>query len=100
MLSPDEFVIQTLLCDSPLRTTLAGGPRDDTGISVTEENKVNLHYIDWSPQREDPAILVESDLERIRLSRKYFARKVDGVRSAGLLDALDRACGFEPWGGR
>jgi hypothetical protein len=28
----------------------------------------------------------------------YFARKMDGIRSADLMATLDRDCGFEPWG--
>lgn len=98
MLLPDEFIIQTVLCNSPLRSTLAGWPDDDAAdVPEDDENKVNLHYIDWSPQREDPAILVASDLNRIRASGKYFARKMDSMRSADLMAALDRDCGFEPW---
>lgn len=98
VLVSDEFVIQTILCNSPLRSTLAGWPADDvTGIPEDNENDVYLHYIDWSPSREDPAILVASDLERIRSSRMYFARKMDATRSADLMAALDQDCGFEPW---
>jgi hypothetical protein len=97
VLVSDEFVIQTILCNSPLRSSLAGWPDDDaSGIPTDNEKEVYLHYIDWDPDREDPALLTMEDLPRIRASGMYFARKMDGKRSAGLMDALDRDGGFTP----
>lgn len=52
------------------------------------ENKVYHHYIDWDPERENPALLHLGDLEKIDASGKWFVRKVDPEKSKDLLDVL------------
>jgi hypothetical protein len=49
----------------------------------------NLRYVDWSPDRDgNPAILDNSDYDKIRSSRKIFARKFHEHRSRELKEAL------------
>jgi len=57
---------------------------------MPDEKRVYMHYIDWSPEREDPAILVESDLEALEKSDKLFAVKFTDEKSLGLLEKLER----------
>lgn len=56
--------------------------------TMKEENKVYHHYIDWDPERENPALLHSGDLEKIDASGKWFIRKVDAEKSQNLLDIL------------
>lgn len=58
----EELYFQTVLLNSPFKETIL--------------NK-NLRYIDWSSDREGPAILNESDVSDIIASSALFARKVD-----------------------
>lgn len=87
----DEIFFQTIVLNSPYASTL--NRFDVDGIKrpgeMKNENKASLHYIDWDPRREDPAILDERDLAAMQASGKYFARKFDAVRSAKVLDTLD-----------
>jgi hypothetical protein len=87
---PDEIAFQTLLAHSPLASTLDGW---EEGAFRPEEKRVYLHYIDWDPAREDPAVLDLEDLPAIRASGQYFVRKVEPVRSAALMDAGLRCSG-------
>ena len=48
-----------------------------------------LHYIDWDPGREDPAILDTRDFAPLRDSGKLFACKFASDRSHALLDRID-----------
>jgi hypothetical protein len=84
----DEILEQTLVLNSPLAASVAGYPGDPNAVEPT--NGTDLHYIDWSPEREDPAILVGEDLDRIVASGKFFVRKVTTASSGDLLDLLDR----------
>jgi hypothetical protein len=45
--------------------------------------------VDWSRERESPAILDERDWEVLRDSPDLFARKFDSRISAHLLDRID-----------
>jgi hypothetical protein len=95
----DEIFFQTLVLNSPHRNTLRYFERDIVQRRPGEmknENKASLHYIDWNPAREDPAILVADDLDPMRASGKFFARKFDEHRSVALLDQLDAACAEQP----
>jgi len=83
---PDEIAFQTLVCNSPHADSLEGW---DGGAFRKAEKRVYLHYIDWSPARENPAVLDLTDLPAIRASGRFFVRKVHPTRSATLMDALD-----------
>lgn len=72
---PDEALFPTLLLNG------------DGGLTVTNERK---RFIRWRPGSPHPALLTESDADEISSSGDFFARKVDSVGSAGLLDRLDR----------
>ena len=54
-----------------------------------------LRYVDWSGKRGDqyPAVLVDEDFADILSHPAFFARKMDPVASARLLDMLDEHIG-------
>ena len=92
----DEIFIQTVILNSPHREQCVGF--DDQAASeifdgkrppMPDETRVYLHYIDWSPEREDPAILVESDFEKLKNCDKYFACKFLDEKSRGLLRLIE-----------
>ena len=56
---------------------------------MTDERRVYLHYIDWNPERENPAILDESDLSSLENSGKFFACKFTAEKSLGLIKLLE-----------
>ncbi|OFA03351.1 beta-1,6-N-acetylglucosaminyltransferase [Duganella sp. HH101] len=87
----DEIFFQTILLNSPLAPHCAGYDDAAQHHSAMNENKVSLHYIDWNPARENPAVLEARDFEPLMQSGKFFARKFDQARSAELLDSIDRA---------
>jgi hypothetical protein len=58
--------------------------------AMPDEKRVYLHYIDWNPEREDPAILDESDLPALDNSDKFFACKFTEEKSMGLIDLLEK----------
>lgn len=70
----DEFVIATILMNSPYRDTI-----------VNE----NYRYIDWSAGGGHPKLLQQDDFDRIVASKMLFARKFDITVDAGILDNLD-----------
>ncbi|MDH6353919.1 hypothetical protein M2132_000239 [Dysgonomonas sp. PH5-45] len=71
----DELFFQTILVNSPLRNSLSN----------------NIHrYIDWSDKGKRPKTLTLDDLDNIKASDAWFARKVDTDVSASLLDELDK----------
>ncbi len=71
---PEELLFQTLIMNSPLRNRVVGS---------------NLRYIDWSYRNGSiPAVLDESDFERIDSSGALFARKLDPRLSQRLLALL------------
>lgn len=61
-----------------------------TNHALRNPNKGYLHYIDWSRDREDPAILNMSDFEALKNCDYLFGRKFFEVQSAELLDKIDR----------
>lgn len=88
----DEMVFQTVILNSPWAAHCRFYDRDvrQNSRTMKNENKAYLHYIDWSPHRENPALLVESDYSHLEATDFLFARKFDEVRSGELLDAIDR----------
>jgi hypothetical protein len=56
---------------------------------MPDEKRVYLHYIDWNPERENPAILDESDLSALDDSGKFFACKFSEEKSLGLIEVLE-----------
>lgn len=73
--APDEIIFQTILYNSPFRSSLVNN---------------NLRYIDWSEGQASPKLLTEADLGPMLASGKLFARKFDLVRSPGVIEAIDR----------
>lgn len=70
----DEFVFQTILLNSHFKD------------SIINEN---FRYIDWSLGGPNPKLLDENDFEAIEKSNMLFARKVNKVASAKLMDLID-----------
>ena len=56
---------------------------------MPDEKRVYLHYIDWNPERENPAIMDESDLPTLEDSDKLFACKFTEEKSLGLIKRLE-----------
>lgn len=73
--APDEIIFQTILYNSPFRSSLVND---------------NLRYIDWSEGQASPKLLTEADLDPMLTSGKLFARKFDLARSPGVIEAIDR----------
>ncbi len=71
---PDEALVPTLLLN------------DRGGLRVCDEGR---RFIRWTPGAPHPETLTAADEDAIRASDSFFARKVDPVRSAGLMDRLD-----------
>jgi len=88
----DEIFFQTLVLNSPFATQCRYYDRDiiNSSTFMKNENKAYLHYIDWSRDREDPAILDKRDFELLKSSEKLFARKVFEGKSDELLDRIDK----------
>ncbi|WP_217606020.1 beta-1,6-N-acetylglucosaminyltransferase [Chitinophaga sp. GbtcB8] len=70
----DEFLLQTILMNSPYRAQVTGD---------------NLHYIDWSAGKEHPKTFATEDMTLLLASGKLFARKFDLEKSAAIMDLLD-----------
>ena len=49
-----------------------------------------LHYVDWSKDRENPAILDERDLEQLKASPALFARKLTSAKSSTLIQKINQ----------
>jgi hypothetical protein len=86
----DEIFFQTIVLNSPHASTLNLYDVDGHRVpgEMRNENKASLHYIDWSREREDPAVLDDRDFGQLYASGKLFARKFDVRRSASLLDRI------------
>ncbi len=85
----DEILFHTILLNSPLASRCRYYERD-INKDMIDENKAYLHYVDWDPNREDPAVLDESDFEKLKKSEFLFARKFAEEKSAKLLDMVDK----------
>lgn len=71
----DEFLVHTILLNSPLASTITND---------------NLRYIDWSAGGSSPRTLTSHDLAALAASPKLFARKFDSQRDSAVLDQLDQ----------
>jgi hypothetical protein len=74
--NPDEALVPTLLLNNADHLRVRGDRK---------------RYIRWPEHAAHPATLDESDTQAILASGDFFARKMDGVLSASLMDDLDRA---------
>lgn len=72
--SPDEFLVSTLLMNSPLKATI-----------IPE----NYHYMDRSLGGSHPKILTVSDFPDLLNSPKFFARKFDRAVDEEILNRID-----------
>lgn len=93
--SSDEIFTQTAVLNSALSVQCAGFDASESEdifngsrAPLPDEKRVYFHYIDWNPEREDPAILDESDFESLLESDKLFACKFRHPKSAGLMEML------------
>jgi hypothetical protein len=71
----DEFLISTILMNSPLRDKIIND---------------NYRYIDWSGGGANPKILTVEDAGALAHTYKLFARKFDINQDAEILDIIDR----------
>lgn len=71
----DEFLIATILLNSPLRERIVNG---------------NYRYIDWSAGGANPKTLTEADFDQLAASPKLYARKFDLTQDARIMDLIDR----------
>lgn len=72
---PDETFFQTIVGSSPFGGSNYGSP---------------LRYVDWTnPNPTPPRTLTIEDFDKVVASDALFARKMDPVRSAELLDRID-----------
>ncbi|MCJ7689325.1 MAG: hypothetical protein MUO60_08400, partial [Clostridiaceae bacterium] len=56
---------------------------------MRDENKAHLHYIDWSRDREDPAVFDIGDFQTLKACDALFARKFCENKSKKLLYYID-----------
>lgn len=75
MWAPDEMMFQSILYNSPYRTTITND---------------NLRFADWSGQQPSPRVLTMADAERLTTSGNLYARKFDITVDSEILDLLDR----------
>jgi hypothetical protein len=73
--APDEFVFQTVLMNSPYKSSLVND---------------NLRYIDFSQGGYHPKTLTTADALAVINSGKLYARKFDRKESLTLLDFIDK----------
>jgi len=92
----DEVFFQTAILNSEFKKyclsfdeTEAREIFENKRQPMPDEKRVYLHYIDWSPERENPAIMDESDLSTLVNSDKFFACKFTEEKSLGLIEALE-----------
>lgn len=71
---PDEMLIQTLLMASPFKETLINS---------------NLHKIDWIIPGSYPHIWLQNDLEVLKKTSKFFARKFDESVDYSILSSIE-----------
>ncbi|MDT0650829.1 beta-1,6-N-acetylglucosaminyltransferase [Autumnicola edwardsiae] len=76
-LCSEEFFFQTILLNSPFLESI---------------NNNNLRYIDWTPRNgNNPAVLDETDYQKIAQSDALFARKFDYPVSCRLMEQLSES---------
>lgn len=71
----DEFLIATIIMNSPYRNRVVND---------------NLRYIDWTEGNANPKTLGMDDLNSLRMSGKFFARKFDMHIDENILNVLDK----------
>jgi hypothetical protein len=71
---PDEALLPSLLLN------------DADHLRILDERR---RYIRWVEGRPNPELLTMEDIAAVGASGDYFARKVDSVRTGGVLDFLD-----------
>jgi hypothetical protein len=81
----EEMVIQTVLLNSLHGPQCVGFERS----GETYDFITPLHYIDWDPGRECPALLRAADWEKMRASPCLFARKLTGPGASDLLRLIE-----------
>ena len=88
---PDEMVFHTILLNSTFAES-CNNHDEIVNIPGTYriEKGTRLHYIEWDPKRENPALLNERDFEKIKESGRFFARKFCINKSAELLKMIDK----------
>ena len=70
---PDEMFFQTILSNSPLKNELINS---------------KIHYMDWSLQKSNPAVLGEADIVAAVESGAWFARKFEDIEVLDKIDIL------------
>ena len=73
--APDEFLIPTILMNSPYKNSIVNN---------------NYRYIDWSLGGSNPKILTEKDFQALFKSKMLIARKFDIKVDQTILDSLDK----------
>jgi hypothetical protein len=93
----DEIFFQTAIFNSPFCNMCTGFDENIANdiflgkrAPMPDEMRVYLHYIDWNPEREDPAILVESDIHTLKASGKFFACKFLDGKSDQLIQLIEK----------
>ena len=93
----DEIFFQTAILNSSHRHACLGFDEtealeifDGKRPPLPDEKRVYMHYIDWSRERENPAILDEADFEQLKQSGKFFAVKFTDERSLGLARRIEK----------
>jgi hypothetical protein len=74
--SPDEFIFNTLIMNSPFKDKI---------------HPNHLRYIDWSEGKVSPRVFRENDFERLINSGMFLARKFDESIDSIILDKLERS---------
>jgi hypothetical protein len=93
----DEIFFQTSILNSKHKEQCLGFDEveakeifENKRPPMPDEKRVNLTYVDWSEEREDPAILVESDFQRLKDSGNFFAMKFTDDKSFQLVKRIER----------
>jgi hypothetical protein len=84
----DEIFFQTIVMNSPFAEYCRFYDKD-INQTYKNENKAYLHYINWDPARENPAIFNLSDFQSLMESPALYARKFNEAKSLDLLYAID-----------
>jgi hypothetical protein len=71
----DEFVVTTIIMNSPFKDRVVNN---------------NLRLITWTDGLANPRILISEDMEIIKESDRFFARKFDITVDAKIIDDLDQ----------
>jgi hypothetical protein len=85
----DEMYFQTMLLNSPLASKCAGYEEYVTNGTFIRADDAHCHLIDWTPEREMPAIMQADDFDRLVASNLLYFRKASLPDSSTLLDRID-----------